>query len=44
MLEAGVLTEADVERWRAAFEELDSREERPWLFVPMFVAAGRLPG
>jgi SAM-dependent methyltransferase len=43
MVEAGVLTEADVERWRAAFEEIDGWEERPWLFVPMFVAVGRVP-
>jgi SAM-dependent methyltransferase len=44
MVEAGVLAEADVERWRAAFDELDRWEERPWLFVPMFVAVGRVPG
>jgi hypothetical protein len=44
MLEAGVLTEADVERWRATFEEIDRWDQRPWLFVPMFVAVGRVPG
>lgn len=43
MVAAGVLTEADVERWRRAFERMDAQARRPWIFIPMFVAVGRVP-
>jgi SAM-dependent methyltransferase len=43
MVTAGVLAADDVERWRRAFERMDAQTTRPWMFVPMFVAVGRVP-
>jgi len=43
MLAAGVITEADVARWEAAFVDLDAMLPRPWVFIPVFVAIGRRP-
>lgn len=40
----GLATEADLERWAAAFERVDQVAERPTLFVPFFVALGSRPG
>lgn len=41
MLAQGAATEADIERWGAAFERLDAAIERPTLFAPLFVGIGR---
>jgi SAM-dependent methyltransferase len=43
MLADGVVTQADVDRWGAAFERLDKRPERPTLFAPRFWAIGQRP-
>lgn len=37
----GFATEADVERWGAAFARIDAAERRPWVFPPTLVAVGR---
>ena len=39
----GLATEADVERWDAAFARNDEIEPRPVIFVPLFVGFGRRP-
>ena len=41
MVDAGLATTADVERWGAAFAELDAMADRPTFFMPGFVAIGR---
>jgi SAM-dependent methyltransferase len=41
MLADGVVSEADIARWAAAFERWDSAVERPTLFMPLFMAIGR---
>ncbi len=41
MVESGVATPADVARWGAAMEALDSVSPRPRMFAPTFVAIGR---
>lgn len=43
LVEAGVATPDDVERWSAAFERYDTAQERPTMFVPLFFAFGRRP-
>lgn len=43
MLEAGVITAADVERWEAAFARQDSAPVRPRLFASQYVGIGRRP-
>ena len=40
---AGLATDADIERWSAAFERIDRLETRPTMFVPLFLAVGRRP-
>jgi len=41
MVADGFATEADVERWGAAFARIDAAERRPWVFPPTLVAVGR---
>jgi SAM-dependent methyltransferase len=43
MLQAGVITTADVERWALAMQQLDDAEERPLVFPALFAAIGRRP-
>lgn len=43
MLEAGVITQADVDRWEAAFERQDAAEVRPRVFASQWIAIGRRP-
>ncbi len=43
LLDAGLATQDDVERWNAAFESIEGAEPRPTLFVPLFFAFGRRP-
>ena len=43
MVEQGVATTADVARWGAALEDLDTVIPRPRMFAPTFVAIGRRP-
>ncbi len=43
LVAAGLATEADIERWGAAFRRLDQLQPRPMLFVPQFFAFGRRP-
>jgi SAM-dependent methyltransferase len=43
MLDAGLVTEEELERWQHAFEELDALPERPKLFPAIFAAVGRRP-
>jgi 2-polyprenyl-3-methyl-5-hydroxy-6-metoxy-1,4-benzoquinol methylase len=43
MLDEGVSTPADLDRWAAAFERMDRAAHRPWTFIPVFVAIGRRP-
>lgn len=44
MLDAGLITKDDIERWEAAFERLDRGEAKVTLFAPKFTAWGRKPG
>ena len=44
MVAEGIATPEDVDRWDAAFERMDRGPERPWTFIPIFVAVGRQPG
>lgn len=41
MVEQGTVTQADVDRWTAAFERNDAAEVRPTIFAPVFVGVGR---
>lgn len=41
MVASGVVSEADVARWGAAFERTDAATVRPTVFAPQFVAIGR---
>ena len=41
LLAAGLATDADIERWSAAFEGMDRWEPRPTMFMPLFFAYGR---
>lgn len=41
MIEAGFATPEDVERWDAAYAEVDAMTEPPTLFLPGFTAIGR---
>ncbi len=43
MMAAGIIDEADVARWQAAYERTDLREVRPTLFAPLFSVVGRRP-
>jgi SAM-dependent methyltransferase len=43
MLAAGVVTEADVQRWDRAFREIEAAPVRPTVFSPLFTAVGRRP-
>src|SRR5205085_8893158 len=43
MVEAGVATPADVERWAAAFARADEEQRRATTFVPTFLGIGRRP-
>ena len=43
MLAAGVVTEADVQRWERTFRELEAAPVSPTLFAPFFTAVGRRP-
>jgi SAM-dependent methyltransferase len=43
MLAAGVVTEADVERWDRAFREIEAAPVPPTVFAPFFTAVGRRP-
>ncbi len=43
MVQDGVITPADVERWGAAFERGDKQANRPTLFATRFWAIGRRP-
>jgi SAM-dependent methyltransferase len=43
MVAEGVATHADLARWDAAYDRMDEAEDRPWFFIPAFVAVGRRP-
>jgi precorrin-6B methylase 2 len=43
MVAEGVITDADVDRWGAAFDRLDTAVDRPTMFFPMFIGVGRKP-
>jgi SAM-dependent methyltransferase len=43
MLAAGVVTQADVQRWERAFQEVEAAPVRPTVFAPIFTAVGRRP-
>ena len=43
MVAAGVVTQADVERWGRELAELDAGSERSTVFMPLFTAIGRAP-
>jgi len=43
MVAEGVATRADLARWDAAYDRMDDAEDRPWFFIPAFVAVGRRP-
>jgi SAM-dependent methyltransferase len=43
MVAEGAATPAEVERWGAAFDRLDTNEVRPTAFAPLFVGIGRKP-
>lgn len=44
MLDAGVVTTADLDRWDRAIADLDASPDRPTFFMPLFTALGRTPG
>lgn len=41
MMAQGAATQADVDRWGAAFDRVDAATERPTLFAPTFLGIGR---
>jgi len=41
MLADGVVTQADLDRWAAAFERMDAADVRPTMFAPLFIGIGR---
>jgi len=41
MLAQGAATQADVDRWGAAFDRMDTAEARPTVFAPLFIGIGR---
>jgi SAM-dependent methyltransferase len=43
MLAAGVVTQADVQRWDRAFREVEAAPVPPTVFAPIFTAVGRRP-
>ncbi|HEY2224003.1 methyltransferase domain-containing protein [Actinomycetospora sp.] len=43
MVDAGVATEDDLERWEREFAALDAQDTQPWMVGCVFVAVGRLP-
>jgi SAM-dependent methyltransferase len=43
MLQAGVVSQEDIERWAAAFAARDAQGEQSTLFASLFVAVGRKP-
>jgi SAM-dependent methyltransferase len=43
MVDDGVATDADLERWSAAFARMDRAARPPWTFIPVFAAVGRVP-
>lgn len=43
LLEEGLATQEDIDRWDAAYTRVDQRESRPTQFVPQFYALGRRP-
>jgi SAM-dependent methyltransferase len=43
MVAEGFATPGDLERWDAAFKRQDALVQRPWTFIPGFVAFGRRP-
>jgi hypothetical protein len=43
MLAAGVVTQADVQRWDRAFREVAAAPVPPTVFAPIFTAVGRRP-
>jgi len=44
MLADGAITQADVDRWSDGFEKSDAQDRRPTIFVPLFIAIGRVTG
>jgi len=44
MLAQGTITQDDVDRWQGGFEKSDALEVRPTIFVPLFIAIGRVAG
>jgi SAM-dependent methyltransferase len=43
MVDAGVITAADIARWDAAYDRMDRSPRRPWMFMPIYLAIGRRP-
>lgn len=43
MVDSGVISRADVERWGSAFQRLDDEPQRPRMFAAMFAAVCRRP-
>lgn len=43
LMVAGLATADDVQRWSEAFDRIDRADERPTVFVPLFLAFGRRP-
>jgi SAM-dependent methyltransferase len=43
MLAQGAATSAEIERWGAAFDRLDTAAVRPTVFAPQFIGIGRKP-
>lgn len=41
MVEEGVATAEDLERWTGQFEQLDAQQRQPWLIGCVFMAVGR---
>jgi hypothetical protein len=41
MVDAGVATPGDIERWANEFEQLDNQARQPWMIGCVFVAIGR---
>lgn len=41
MVQTGIATTADVERWEREFEQLDAQPKQPWMVGSIFMAVGR---